>query len=138
VLLARAGCLRRALEGAKGDAAAAEAFRAHMQQVGTPRAAARAAQPPAAQPAELPPPRPPPHAPACLPRCSPAQATELLATYFPGQLDSGLVLPGYWSHVEARLLGDMKAARAVWEAVLKGPLGRCGAGGAGAGGAGGW
>jgi hypothetical protein len=34
VLLARADCLRRRLAGSKEDAAAAAAFRAHMQQVG--------------------------------------------------------------------------------------------------------
>lgn len=35
-----------------------------------------------------------------------------------------LSLPGYWTHCEGRLAGDAAAAAEVWEAVLKGPLGR--------------
>lgn len=34
-------------------------------------------------------------------------------------------LTAYWADCEAELGGDAKAGRAVWEAALKGPAGRC-------------
>jgi hypothetical protein len=51
-------------------------------------------------------------------------ASDLMAQYFPDYHDRGLRLAGYWAHVEANVVGDAAAARAVWEAVLKGPMGR--------------
>ena len=37
-----------------------------------------------------------------------------------------LRLPAYWAHCEQYVLGDVAAAREVWESTLKGGLGRCG------------
>jgi hypothetical protein len=53
-----------------------------------------------------------------------SSASELMGSYFPDHLDRALRLPAYWAHCEAHALGDAAAARAVWEGVLKGPLGR--------------
>lgn len=53
-------------------------------------------------------------------------ASDLMAQYFPDYADRSLRLPGYWARVEARVLKDPEAARAVWEGALKGPLGRWG------------
>ena len=53
-----------------------------------------------------------------------ASASELMAAYFPDFADRALRLPAYWAHCEAFVVGDAPAARAVWEAVLKGPLAR--------------
>jgi hypothetical protein len=51
-------------------------------------------------------------------------AAELMASYFPDYTDRALRLPGYWAHVEAVVLKDAAAARAVWEGVLKSSLSR--------------
>jgi hypothetical protein len=48
----------------------------------------------------------------------------LMREYFPDYTDYSLRLPGYWAHVEARVLGDAEAGQQVWEDVIKGPLGR--------------
>ncbi|KAI8465892.1 MAG: hypothetical protein J3K34DRAFT_452483 [Monoraphidium minutum] len=53
-----------------------------------------------------------------------ASAVGLMAQYFPDYVDRALRLPGYWAHAEAFVLRDAGAAREVWEAALKGPLGR--------------
>ncbi|KAL4424967.1 hypothetical protein ABPG77_002852 [Micractinium sp. CCAP 211/92] len=53
-----------------------------------------------------------------------AKASQLLQSYFPDQLDRTFRLTSYWAECEAGLAGDMKAARAVWEAALKGVAGR--------------
>jgi hypothetical protein len=68
-------------------------------------------------------PSPPPAAASVLRAFFP-EAAELMGSYFPDYADRSLRLPGYWAHVEAVALGDAAAARAVWEGVLKGPLGR--------------
>lgn len=40
--------------------------------------------------------------------------------------DPALRLTAYWADCEAHLAGDLPAARAVWEAVLRTAAGRCG------------
>ncbi|KAL4457863.1 hypothetical protein ABPG75_012728 [Micractinium tetrahymenae] len=52
------------------------------------------------------------------------KASQLLQSYFPDQLDRTFRLTSYWADCEAGLGGDLKAARAVWEAALKGAAGR--------------
>lgn len=47
-----------------------------------------------------------------------------MGQYFPDFIDRSLRLIGYWSHVEVYVLGDVAAARQVWEAAVKGALGR--------------
>ena len=49
----------------------------------------------------------------------------LLQANWPDWTDRSLQLPGYWAEWEARSAGDVRAARAVWEAALTGPLGKC-------------
>lgn len=51
-------------------------------------------------------------------------ATHLLEQYFPDYLDLELRLPAYWAACELTLADDIAAARSVWEAALKTPLGR--------------
>ncbi|KAL4858071.1 Squamous cell carcinoma antigen recognized by T-cells 3 [Chlorella vulgaris] len=51
-------------------------------------------------------------------------ADDLLHSYFPSHLDRAFRLTSYWADCEAGLGGDVKAARAVWEAAVKGPAGR--------------
>ncbi|PNH11751.1 Squamous cell carcinoma antigen recognized by T-cells 3 [Tetrabaena socialis] len=51
--------------------------------------------------------------------------SEHMLSYFPDFVDRSLRLPAYWAHCEEVVLGDVAAAREVWEGALKGALGRC-------------
>eukprot|EP00775_Hariotina_reticulata_P001716 gene1716-2059_t len=53
-----------------------------------------------------------------------SRSSDLMAQYFPDQLDRSLRLPAYWAQLEGQLLSDLAAMRAVWEDTVKGPLGR--------------
>jgi hypothetical protein len=46
-------------------------------------------------------------------------------TYWPDFVDRSLRLTSYWANCEAHLAKDVKAARRVWEDVVKSPAGRC-------------
>ncbi len=54
------------------------------------------------------------------------QISPSLATSAPVRLPTRrtLRLPAYWVHCEQHVLGDVAAAREVWESTLKGGLGR--------------
>lgn len=49
---------------------------------------------------------------------------QLMAASFPDVVDLTLRLPGYWAHIEGVLCRDLPGMRAVWEAAVKGPLGK--------------
>ncbi|KAG2433859.1 hypothetical protein HXX76_008213 [Chlamydomonas incerta] len=53
-----------------------------------------------------------------------SSATELLMSHFPDYVDRSLRLPGYWAACEEYVLGDVAAAREVWEGAIKGGMGR--------------
>ncbi|KAG2446465.1 hypothetical protein HYH02_008457 [Chlamydomonas schloesseri] len=53
-----------------------------------------------------------------------SSATELLMSHFPDYVDRSLRLPGYWAACEEHVLGDVPAAREVWEGAIKGGMGR--------------
>eukprot|EP00198_Chlamydomonas_reinhardtii_P004765 XP_001694101.1 predicted protein [Chlamydomonas reinhardtii] len=48
----------------------------------------------------------------------------LLMSHFPDYVDRSLRLPGYWAACEEHVLGDVAAAREVWEGAIKGGMGR--------------
>ncbi|KAG2484382.1 hypothetical protein HYH03_016798 [Edaphochlamys debaryana] len=49
---------------------------------------------------------------------------EVIMSRFPDFVDRSLRLSAYWAHCESQLLGDMAAAREVWEGALKSGMGR--------------
>ena len=51
-------------------------------------------------------------------------AAELMHTYFPDYIDRSLRLHAYWADCELHVGKDLAAAEAVWENVLRSPLGR--------------
>lgn len=53
-----------------------------------------------------------------------SEASELMVSYFPDYVDRALRVPAYRARCEAFVAGDVAAARGVWEATLKGPMGR--------------
>ena len=53
-----------------------------------------------------------------------AEHKGVLQASWPDWVDRSLQLPAYWAEWEARSAGDLKAARAVWEAAVKGALGK--------------
>lgn len=52
------------------------------------------------------------------------QAAELMQTYFPDYMDRSLRLHAYWADCELHIGKEAAAAEAVWENVLKSPMGR--------------
>ena len=52
------------------------------------------------------------------------QAAELMQTYFPDHMDRSLRLHAYWADCEMHVSKDPAAADAVWEGLLKTPMGR--------------
>lgn len=49
-------------------------------------------------------------------------AFEFWQSYFPDHVDLSLRLPSYWAQCELEV-GDYAAAKEVWEAALRTPLG---------------
>ncbi|KAL3153941.1 hypothetical protein ABBQ32_013502 [Trebouxia sp. C0010 RCD-2024] len=52
------------------------------------------------------------------------QGAELMQTYFPEYMDRSLRLHAYWADCELHIGKDATAAEAVWENVLRSPMGR--------------